>query len=64
MLETFLIGSKMKINPFDQPAVEEVKKITLKKLNNRTKNYLDLPYILVLKILMQSGKVSFIFVSL
>ena len=39
MLETFLIGSKMKINPFDQPAVEEVKKITLKKLNNRTKNY-------------------------
>ena len=39
MLETFLIGIKMKINPFDQPAVEEVKKITLKKLNNRTKNY-------------------------
>ena len=39
MLETFLIGSKMKINPFDQPAVEEVKKITLKRLNNRSKNY-------------------------
>ena len=39
MLETFLIGCKMKINPFDQPAVEEVKKITLKNLNNRPKNY-------------------------
>ena len=34
MLETFLIGSKMKINPFDQPAVEEVKKITIRRLSN------------------------------
>ncbi len=34
MLETFLIGSKIKINPFDQPAVEEVKKITIRRLNN------------------------------
>tara|TARA_E500000178_G_scaffold340313_1_gene382874 strand:- start:1024 stop:2235 length:1212 start_codon:yes stop_codon:yes gene_type:complete len=37
MLETFLIGKKLKINPFDQPAVEEVKKRTFQRLKNRTK---------------------------
>ena len=34
ILETVLIGKIVKINPFDQPAVEEVKKIAKKKLSS------------------------------
>ncbi len=33
IMETILIGKLTKINPFDQPAVEEVKKLTKKLLN-------------------------------
>ena len=33
MLETILLGRMMKINPFDQPAVELIKKETKKILN-------------------------------
>ena len=33
ILETVLIGKLMKINPFNQPAVEEVKSLTKKYLN-------------------------------
>ena len=33
MLETVLIGKLMKINPFDQPAVEQVKALTKKLLS-------------------------------
>ena len=32
MLETILLGKMMKINPFDQPAVELIKKETKKIL--------------------------------
>ena len=32
MLETAIIGKLLKINPFDQPAVEQLKKYTKKKL--------------------------------
>ena len=32
MLETILIGKALKINPFDQPAVELIKKETKKIL--------------------------------
>ena len=33
MLETILIGKLAKINPYDQPAVEQVKTLTRKLLN-------------------------------
>ncbi len=33
MLETIILGKLLNINPFDQPAVEEVKVLTKKKLN-------------------------------
>ena len=33
MLETIIVGKLLKINPFDQPAVEQVKNITKKILN-------------------------------
>jgi len=33
MLETILLGKLMKLNPFDQPAVESIKKETRRKLN-------------------------------
>ena len=33
MLETILLGKMMKINPFDQPAVELIKKETKKLLD-------------------------------
>ena len=39
MLETALIGKLIKINPFDQPAVEEVKFITNQYLGKIRKNY-------------------------
>ena len=32
MLETILLGKLMKLNPFDQPAVEQIKKITKQQL--------------------------------
>ena len=32
MLETALIGKAIKVNPFDQPAVESVKTLTKKYL--------------------------------
>ena len=35
ILETILIGNSLNINPFDQPAVEEVKVITKKNLFNK-----------------------------
>ena len=34
MIETIVVGKNLKINPFDQPAVEEVKKLTKKILTN------------------------------
>ena len=37
MVETVLIGKIIKVNPFNQPAVEEVKKITRKILKKSTK---------------------------
>ena len=33
MLETILLGKLMKLNPFDQPAVESIKKETKKVLS-------------------------------
>ena len=33
MLETILLGKLMKLNPFDQPAVESIKKVTKKELS-------------------------------
>ena len=33
ILETSILGKLINVNPFDQPAVEEVKKITKKLLN-------------------------------
>ena len=33
MLETILLGKFMKLNPFDQPAVESIKKATKKILS-------------------------------
>jgi glucose-6-phosphate isomerase len=33
MLETILLGKLMKLNPFDQPAVESIKKETKKILS-------------------------------
>ena len=33
MLETILLGKLMKLNPFDQPAVESIKKETKKELS-------------------------------
>ncbi len=38
ILETILVGKLSKINPFDQPAVEQVKKHTKKLLVKKTKN--------------------------
>ena len=32
ILETILMGQNLKINPFNQPAVEEIKKLTRKNL--------------------------------
>ena len=45
MLETILLGKMMKINPFDQPSVELIKKETKKILFNQNlpKKILDLP---------------------
>ncbi len=39
ILETIFIGKISKINPFDQPAVEQVKDLTKKLLSKKTKNY-------------------------
>ena len=39
ILETILIGKLAKINPFDQPAVEQVKIISKKLLNKKSKYY-------------------------
>ena len=33
MVETIMLGKAIKINPFDQPGVEQVKIITKKNLN-------------------------------
>ena len=33
MVETALLGKVINVNPFDQPAVESVKKLTIKYLN-------------------------------
>ena len=35
IFETIFIGKVMKINPFDQPAVEDVKTLTKKFLNSK-----------------------------
>ena len=40
ILETAIIGKLTNINPFDQPAVEEIKVLTKKILSKSTKNYL------------------------
>ena len=37
MLETIMIGNLVGINPFDQPAVEQVKDTTKKLLSKRSK---------------------------
>ena len=47
ILETILLGKAMKINPFNQPAVELIKKETKKILINfsTSKKILDKPYL-------------------
>ena len=40
ILETILLGRALKVNPFDQPSVELIKKETKKiLLSNKSKNY-------------------------
>ena len=39
ILETIFIGKLSKINPFDQPSVEQVKSLTKKLLSKKAKNY-------------------------
>ena len=40
ILETILLGRALKVNPFDQPSVELIKKQTKKiLLRNKSKNY-------------------------
>ena len=68
MLETILLGKMMKINPFDQPAVELIKKETKKILSliKFTKKYFRSTIVffqlIILKFSGNSSKIFYLYV--
>ena len=58
MLETAIIGKLGNINPFNQPAVEEVKINTKRNLIKFFKDNLDRPYFLTIRMFKRFLKSS------